>query len=37
MGNINSLLNSSPDNELINKYPIDSNMNAIIFLNGGKL
>lgn len=36
-GNINQLLSSTPDNELVNKFPIDKYMNAIILLNGGKL
>lgn len=35
--NNNGIYNTSPENELINKYPFDPNMNSIIFLNGGKL
>ena len=35
--NNNAIYNTSPENELINKYPFDPNMNSIIFLNGGKL
>lgn len=29
--------NTNPENEYINKVPIDINMNCIILLNGGKL
>ena len=36
-GNSNALANTYAENELINKFPIDSNMNCIILLNGGKL
>lgn len=35
--NMNALQNTNPENELINKYPIDQDMNTIIFLAGGKL
>lgn len=36
-GNSNALSNTNPENELINKFPIDPQMNCIILLNGGKL
>ena len=35
--NMNAYSNVNPENELINKFPIDSSMNCIILLNGGKL
>lgn len=36
-GNSNALTNTNPENELVNKFPIDPQMNCIILLNGGKL
>ncbi len=29
--------NNTPDNELVNKFEIEPNMNCIILLNSGKL
>jgi F-box protein 11 len=36
-GNNNAFSNVNPENELINKFPIDPNMNCIVLLNGGRL